>query len=220
MQPGSTTTAFSASAVSAASDPIVVSAAYNAVTKSAQLKVTEPKNSANRALAGIACTPSVLRTGDDGTCSIRLIADQIFDGTKVRLAASSAAIKVPAEVVARAGQSMLEFQVGGDAAAADPVVVTAQLGAETVTDTITVSSGGATQLRVPSDQFVKYGSELRFRVSSADPSANLSAGKLPPGAAFDPDTGEFRWIPDAGPGAYHVSFRAIAASGAKARELR
>ncbi len=93
-------------------------------------------------------------------------------------------------------------------------MVTASVGNEVAQATLSVTAVSA--MRVPGKQFVSLGTELRFRVSSLDPAATLSAGELPVGASFDGNSGEFRWTP-AGTqmGSHAVSFTATDAVGGK-----
>ena len=75
-------------------------------------------------------------------------------------------------------------------------VITAQAGSDLVTDTIAIGSDPALRIRVPGDQFVKYGDEVRFHVSALDPAATLgTTDALPAGATFDPYSGDFHWVP-------------------------
>jgi uncharacterized protein (TIGR03437 family) len=133
----------------------------------------------------------------------------------VKLFSSSSAIQVPASVRTRAGQSTAEFRIDA-VSPGEAVVVSAGVGSEVVQATLSVTPDGSKPLRVPGRQFAKPGTELRFQVSAADPSAALSSGTLPVGATFDSLTGEFRWNPAATQIASHtVDFAAVDSQGAK-----
>jgi uncharacterized protein (TIGR03437 family) len=133
----------------------------------------------------------------------------------VALSSSSPAVRVPASVQTRAGQSTVEFQINA-VTPSEGVVVSAGVGSEVVQTTLSVAPDGSNPLHVPAQQFAKPGTELRFQVSAADPAATLSAGALPVGAAFDPLTGEFRWNPAATQiGSHTIDFAAVDSQGAK-----
>jgi uncharacterized protein (TIGR03437 family) len=118
--------------------------------------------------------------------------------------------------VTRPGQSTVDFQVDA-VSSGEGIVVAANLGSGTVKDTLAVAPDPATSIHVPGRRFVKYGTEVRFPVSSSDPAATLSTGALPTGAYFDSTTGEFRWTPQgAQRGAHKIDFTAIDAAGGKA----
>src|SRR6185503_18154532 len=110
----------------------------------------------------------------------------------VQLSSSSHLVRLPDRLQTRPGQSTVEFQVDavGDAAA-DGIVVAAQLGSNVVEETISVAQDRSVPIRVPGRQFVKFGTEVRFEVSPANSSATLSSGPLPQGASFDAGAGVF-----------------------------
>jgi uncharacterized protein (TIGR03437 family) len=111
---------------------------------------------------------------------------------------------------------MVEFRIDA-VGTGDGIVVSANLGSDVVTETLTVARDRSTPIHVPSRQFVRYGTEIRFSVSAADPAATLSADLLPDGAYFDPATGEFRWTPDGTQiGAHDIRFTAIDSIGGTA----
>ena len=99
-------------------------------------------------------------------------------------------------------------------------MISAGLGSQVVETTLSVTPDPSKAIVVPGRQFAKAGSEMRFQVSAADPSAVVSAGGLPVGASFDPTSGEFRWYP-AGTqiGSHVIAFSAVDAAGAKATAL-
>jgi uncharacterized protein (TIGR03437 family) len=108
----------------------------------------------------------------------------------------------------------VEFQIEASAENSGPVMVEAQLGDDVVTDTIAIVPDPSKPIRVPGNQYVRYGSELRFHVSPSDPSATLSTLPLPPGAYFDAAAADFHWIPDATQiGAHEIQFTTGDSSG-------
>ena len=206
---------------SSASGWIVVSGAYNGVSKgvvfvaSGTTGTTAFPTTTN--LQDITCTPHSLTPGSAGLCSIRFNPSRSGGSTPVMLTASNNTVKLPATVVARPSQATLEFQVDAADAPSDQIVIAAQVGGETVTDTIAVVSDSALRLHAPGDRFVKYGSELQFSISASDPAAQISTAALPAGATFDSNAGEFRWIPDATQiGAQVVKFTATGLAGNQA----
>jgi len=112
----------------------------------------------------------------------------------------------------------VDFQVDAIEGEANPAEITAHLGSDQAADTITLTPDNSARIRVPGDQFVKYGKQVHFGVSLSDPAALLSAGVLPAGAAFDAADGEFHWTPDVTQlGAHTVDFRGVGADGAKVK---
>jgi len=129
--------------------------------------------------------------------------------TEVRLASSSASLRLPEKVVSRPGQTSVEFQVDA-ISSGEEIVVAANVGSDTVQETLTVTPDRSVGIHVPGPLFAKYGTEVRFRVSAADPDATLSTGALPAGAYFDSTTGAFWWTPDGTQlGSHNISFNAI-----------
>ncbi len=111
---------------------------------------------------------------------------------------------------------MLEFQVDAVSTGAD-VVVAANLGPDEVKDTVTVAADRSASIRVPRRRSVKYGTELRFPVSTLDPGATLSTEGLPAGAVFDANAREFRWTPDSTQtGTHNIKFTAADSAGGSA----
>jgi len=163
----------------------------------------------------MSCSPKSLTAASRGICRITLGHVEESTRAEVRLSSSSASVRLPNRVMTRPGQSVVEFQL--DALSSDDnVVVAASVGADTVRETVMVTQDRSTAIHVPGPRFVKYGSEVRFRVSSGDPAAILSTGVLPAGAYFDDTTGEFWWTPDGTQlGAHDISFYAIDSAGVK-----
>ena len=211
---------FNVTTKTSAAGSITVTATYNGVVKSAVFTVTagSPVTSALRPPAGlseITCTPKSLVSGLRGICKISLGHIQNSTGSEVILSSSSRSLRLPDKVVTRSGQSTVEFEV--DAVdAGDGIVVEASLGSDKVSDTVSIISDRSSGLRVPGTRFVKYGTQVSFAVSTADPAATVSTGPLPDGAYFDSTANEFRWTPDGTQlGAHEIAFTAVDSAGAK-----
>jgi uncharacterized protein (TIGR03437 family) len=75
-----------------------------------------------------------------------------------------------------------------------------------------VLPGAGPVLTLPGKQLAKFGTSVSFVVSAADPAdlpVQLAAGSLPVGASFDPESGQFTWIPNASQqGKYVIAFTA------------
>lgn len=201
----------------ATSQAAIVSASLNGFSQSTSLSLTstQQNSSAQVRLTGLSCTTGTLPAGSAGLCSIALgkVAE---DATAlVSLSSSSAALQLPATISTRPGQSSVQFQINSAASAKDETaVISAQLNSDTVQETVSLQPSHDLALVVPASSVVRSGSELRFEVSAADPSAALTAGTLPPGATFDGSTGVFAWTPGAAQqGKYRLTFAAADGSG-------
>jgi uncharacterized protein (TIGR03437 family) len=194
-----------------------LTAAFNGSSKTVTFTINAaPAANSTASVRTISGTPKTLTAGSRGICRIGLDGVKESTTAEVRLSRSSPALLLPEKVVTRHGQSTVEFGIDAVSAGED-VVVAASLGTDAVKDTLAIAPDRSNPLRVPKSQFVKYGNEVRFRVSPADPAAALSVGTMPPGAYFDSGTGEFRWIPDASQlGTHNIDFTAVDPAGAKA----
>jgi trimeric autotransporter adhesin len=213
---GSISTVFTANVQPSASGWIVLTATLNGFSKSMLLTIssgTAPNSSAPASLNSMSCTPKLLTAGSHGICHITLAHGDDSTTTNVQLSSSSPSLRLPEQLTTRPGQSSVEFQVDA-VSSAQAIVVDANLGSDVVQDTLAIAPD---PIQVPGPQFVKYGTELRFQVSAADPTATLSADPLPPGAYLDSSTGEFRWTPDGSQlGPNLLNFSAIDSAGVKA----
>jgi uncharacterized protein (TIGR03437 family) len=161
------------------------------------------------------CSPRTLSPGSRATCSIALDPTAPAASSEIRLSSSSGALHLPDTLVTRPQQRQVEFQVEV-VGAEKSIVVTAHLGEDSVQETLAINTDSAAVLEVPGRQFVRYGTEIRFRVSTADPAATVSTGALPAGAGFDSEAGEFRWTPDSTQlGPHVIDFNAVDSSGRK-----
>jgi hypothetical protein len=214
---GSSSAGFSATALSSASGRIVVSAVFNGTTKAELFQITAGSTSSNvqPQVNQISCTPKSLIAGSRGTCRVTLGHVENSAAAEVLLSSSSAALRLPEKLVTSPGQSTVEFQVDA-VSSAEGVVVSANLGSAQVKETLAVVPDRSTPIQVPGARFVKYGTEVRFRVSPLDPAASISSGALPAGAHFDSTAGELRWTPDRTQlGVHQINFTAIDSAGGK-----
>jgi uncharacterized protein (TIGR03437 family) len=206
---------FTAATMPSASGPAVITASYNGASKTAMLSITaSPTSVANSAhLTGLTCAPKVLTASAKGKCKIAV--DQLEDssGSDIQVSSSGSALRLPGRVVTRGGQRTVEFEIEG-ATPGEDVEVSATLGDQTIQDAITVRPDRSKPIQVPGRQFVRYGTELRFPVSTADSSATVTTGELPVGATFDSAINEFRWTPVSSQiGTHEVRFTAIHSTG-------
>jgi uncharacterized protein (TIGR03437 family) len=215
---GSISAGFSANVGLSASGWIVVTATFNGVSENVLFTVTAAKTTGGgqARLNQISCTPKSLTAGSRGICRVTLERVDNSIVADVQLSSSSASLRLPERVVTRPGQSMVEFQVDA-VSSSEGIVVAAILGLDVVKETLVVAPDRSIPIHVPRRWFVKYGNEVRFRVSPADPAATVSTGALPAGAHFDFTTEEFQWTPDGTQlGAHDISFNAIDSAGGKA----
>jgi uncharacterized protein (TIGR03437 family) len=119
----------------------------------------------------------------------------------LQLASSSEQVRIPAIALTRPNQSSLTFQASVDPVARQQsVIITATLGNSRAQDLVMVLPGTGPVLTMPEKQLARFGSSVSFEVTAADPAdlpVQLAARGLPAGASFDPESGRFRWIPDA-----------------------
>lgn len=178
--------------------------------------VTSSTQTPQVTLRQISCAPKSLTVGSRGTCRVTLNPADGSGSAELQLSSSSGSIRLPGKAITRRGQSMLEFQVDAVSSGVD-VVVSAGLGSDEVKDTVTVAADRSASIQVPGRRSVKYGTELRFPVSTVDPGATISTGRLPAGAVFDANTGEFRWTPDSTQiGTHQIVFGATDPAGGSA----
>ena len=168
--------------------------------------------SADTQLAAVECAPKTVRAGGSVTCAVRLSAAPA-EPLRLNVASSSPDLEVPATIVTRAGQATLSFAAYARAAAGQgsvSVEVASPGGQQR--DAVETLPAREPVLTVPAAQLVMVGTRLEFAVSAYDANGgavNLSASKLPSGAAFDKRSGRFTWLPGASQiGEYNVAFTA------------
>jgi uncharacterized protein (TIGR03437 family) len=192
-----------------------ITAAFNGASRTVPITLAVPSvTSADEStLSAISCAPKTLTKGRTGICRVTLGNVDNADVADLQLTSSSPALQLPGRVVTRRGQSIVEFRV--DAVdVADGIAVTANLGAGTATETVTIAPDQSRKISVPGRQFVKYGSEVRFQVTPGEHVGRIFAESLPAGAHFDSLAGEFRWTPDGTQlGAHEIGFSATDATG-------
>ncbi len=214
---GLSTASFTASVLPTATGWIVLTATYNGLSQSTLLTVqAAPAGRGNGTTQReISCAPKSITVGSHTTCRLDLNRPGSASAAEIELSSSSASLRLPKSVTARAGQTSLEFQVDA-VEAGENIVISADDGSGAATETVQVVPDRSRLVRAPGHQFVKYGTEVNFIISAVDSSATLSVSGLPDGASFDPGTGEFRWTPAINQlGVYGVSFGALEPSGAK-----
>ncbi len=161
-------------------------------------------------VSGLSCLPGAVHAGNQIICELRATTPV---ASRIQLFSTSDAVRVPAVVETRAGQTHLNFQASIDPAARQQVVtLTATLDGDSVQNTFLVTAASTPTLHAPGKQFVKAGARVNFQVEAADPAdmaVQLAAANLPPGATFDPLTGRFEWKPEPSQiGKYQISFTA------------
>jgi trimeric autotransporter adhesin len=214
---GSTSANFTVATASTASGWIIVSATFNGTSQAVLFTLTaSTASSTSASLKQISCRPRILTFGTAGICRITLDHVDASTAADVQLTSSSSALLMPERVITRRGLSTVEFQVDA-VGSGESIEVAATLGTGVVKETLTIAPDRSKPLRVPGQQFVKYGTEVRFQVLPADPAATISTGELPAGAYFAPATREFRWTPDGTQlGAHDISFTAVDSEGSRA----
>lgn len=219
---GAATGTFKVTAVSLPKGWVILSSSWNGGSKSAIITVSAATGSAQSSPASalsarassLSCTPKKLSPGESGVCKIGLTGASDSATAALQLSSSSGSIQLPQTITTGRGQTTVQFQID---AALRPVdrsaVITAQLGAETVQETVTIG-GEPSRVHVRNRKFVQYGTEVRFSMFDPASGSNLSAFPLPAGASFEPGTGIFAWTPtESQKGTYEVAFTELSSSG-------
>ena len=175
--------------------------------------------SSAEAVSSLWCLPRTAQAGSEVRCELRTTSNE--SGSRIQLAGSSSAVKLPSLVTTRAHQSSLTFLATIEPAArAQSVAISATLNGTSARDTIQVSPSLAPVLTVPSKQLAKPGSKLSFAIHTADPmelSTSIAAANVPAGALVDSVNGTFEWTPNAQQlGAFDVTFTASNTAGRSA----
>ncbi|MBI3721493.1 MAG: hypothetical protein HY248_02985, partial [Fimbriimonas ginsengisoli] len=159
------------------------------------------------------CAPKTVQSGSPFQCQVTLNSSQATGSAAFTLATGNTHVTVPVSVPSQPSQSTFGFQaLTAFVPANQGATVSASFGGVTVQDTVTLSPG-APILTVPGSQVVNPGKLLTFAVSATDPAGlavSLSVSGLPPDAGFNPNTGDFTWIPQLSQaGLYTVRFTAV-----------
>ena len=190
-----------------------ISAAVEGVARTAALLITGLRPTA------LSCQPKVVRAGNEFTCEVRLNSSEVPEVARLELSSSSASLRTPPGIITRPRQSRLAFKVFAEPYSKEEVVaVRVRFGETSILDRVIVLPPPGPVLTVPGNQFATFGKEVAFTVTARDSAelpVVLSAGSLPGGASFDPDTGCLTWTPgESQGGAYEISFVATNSANA------
>lgn len=163
--------------------------------------------------------PGTVVAGGTATCVVNLNATNVPAVARLTVTSSSSSLKIPTSMTSRPRQTRMTFVVQSDPLAAQQSsTISVQFDTTTVSTALAVQPAAAPILTLPGDQAIIAGNPLSFSVSAADPGGQpvmLSAGTLPPGAAFNPNAGAFSWTPAASQqGVYTVAFTATDSTSA------
>lgn len=136
---GSTSTTFTATAGTVSSNGSgIVTATLDGLSSTATITLNAPAPTPT--LSSLACTPSMLTSGNSSTCTVTLTA-VASSNTTVSVADDNASLVVPTSVTVLSGQSTAIFTAtAGTIAAGGSATVTATLAAVSRTATITLSA--------------------------------------------------------------------------------
>jgi len=216
MSRGSLTGTFTATAGQiTASQTATVTASLNGIAQSAAVTLNASSQQSQVRLLTLSCTPNMLPAQSTGLCSMTLGTGADGAAAQVHLSSTSASLLLPAVVATHPGQTSVQFQINSAASAKnEAAVISAQLNADTLEQTVSLQRSHDLAVNVPASQTARFGGQLRFRVSAGDPSARFTAGALPAGATFDGSTGVFDWTPGAAQqGKYRLAFTATNSAG-------
>jgi uncharacterized protein (TIGR03437 family) len=149
----------------------------------------------------LSCAPQTVQAGGFFTCTVGMNNPNVLQVARLAVSSSSPSLELPSPFMTRPGQAQLSFEVFTTPfAGQQSSAVTVQFGETAVTSTVEVTPATAPILNLPGTQMAAFGKPMSFAISAVDPGGlplTLSAANLPPGASFDPATGEFRWTPQA-----------------------
>jgi hypothetical protein len=169
---------------------------------------------------------AVLIAGRKMKCAIQLDRPSESESTEALVQTSSASLKVPRRVGARAGQSRLAFKIAADAGTTfGTAVLEARIGSESARTSIAVDPANSPALTAPAELAAKPGAPIHFAVTAGDGrglAVTLTAAGQPRGTIFDPETGAFDWTPTENDlGLYRIAFIATNSMGtATSKTLR
>lgn len=174
-------------------------------------------------LARVNCQPRTVHAGEEATCQVQLDAPAA-EGSQVEIISSSAAVKAPALISTRAGQSIFSFKASVDPSASQQdVIVEARLD-NAVQEELSIVPDNKPILHFPQRTLARFGSPVRFTVEAVHGGGQpvrLHAAGLPSGASFVPQTGVFEWTPSQEQqGSFEITFTgSTAASSLTARAI-
>jgi uncharacterized protein (TIGR03437 family) len=149
----------------------------------------------------LSCAPQTVQAGGFFTCTVGMNNPNVLQVARLAVSSSSPSLELPSPFMTRPGQAQLSFEVFTTPfAGQQSSAVTVQFGETAVTSTVEVTPATAPILNLPGTQMAAFGKPMSFAISAVDPGGlplTLSAANLPPGASFDPATGEFLWTPQA-----------------------
>ena len=163
-------------------------------------------------LTSLSCTKRIT-SGMSGVCDLRLLRSGNSQTAAISLSSTSRHLKVPEALLADRGQTTIRFEVVADPEATnESAFLEASAGENTVRESLAVVSSGP-RLLAPGKVAVLPATAGRFRVSATG-TATITAAGLPPGSAFDANTGAFEWTPTAADvGEHDISFIATDTQG-------
>ena len=149
----------------------------------------------------LSCAPQTIQAGDFCTCTIGMNNPNVPQVAHLAVSSNSTSLELPSPFPTRPGQTQLSFEVFTmPLAGQQSSAVSVQFGQTVVTSSLVVTPAAAPILNLPGTQLAAFGKPLVFAVSAVDPGGlllSLAAANLPPGASFDPSTGDLLWTPPA-----------------------
>lgn len=166
----------------------------------------------------LSCVPRMIHAGDEFVCEVRQSDGDAAREWHIGIEASSADVRVPASVQARANQRVVTFRGTVDAVTSQTTItISAWDSNDQAQAQISVVPRYSPVVSAPGKQFVRPGESLRFVVSThggADSPVQISTSELPAGALYSAATGQFVWTPSVGQeGEYPLTFTATNAAG-------
>jgi uncharacterized protein (TIGR03437 family) len=167
----------------------------------------------------LTCPTETIQAGNWLSCEIQMNSSNVPQVVHLVLSASDPALRIPATITTRPGQTELPFMVYA-APLAQPAAsgISVQFDQTVVSEPVSVTPGSAPILTIPNDVDTVFGRLVSLTVSAVDPAGLtvvLSASGLPGGATFDPGTGEFSWTPgQSQQGVYSIAFTATNSAAA------
>jgi uncharacterized protein (TIGR03437 family) len=166
----------------------------------------------------VTCVGPSLQAGGSLDCEIQMNSPNIPQIACLTVSSTGPAVRVPASITTRPGQTRIPFKVYADASAKpQSAEMSVQFGQTAVQNSLLVTAGSAPILSLPGDVDAVVKEQATFTVSAIDPGGLpplLAAGKLPAGASFDSQTSEFAWTPvESQQGEYDITFTATNSAG-------